>query len=91
MEDTIGSILCMCYSILCFVSYLPQIFKLLRTKSSEDLSVWGWVLYVLTNVFYLLYIVLVTPEVGILVMTGLDLFLCAVTLVLTIKYRKERN
>ena len=33
-------------ALIPYISYMPQIIKILKTKSSEDISVTSWILYV---------------------------------------------
>ena len=42
-------------NLLLVGSYLPQIYKLIKTKSAEDLSLSMWVIYVLGDVCLLAY------------------------------------
>lgn len=42
-------------NILLVGSYLPQIYKLIKTKSAEDLSLSMWVIYVLGDICLLAY------------------------------------
>lgn len=42
-------------TICTYISYIPQIRKLLKTKKSEDLSIGSWVLWTVSSLANLIY------------------------------------
>lgn len=72
-----------------FISYVPQIVRMLRTKRSEDLSVWSWILWVSESVAYLWYAILV-GGVTFIIEEALSTVFIVITLVLCIYYRYRR-
>lgn len=59
MKEIVLQILMWIVTGCLYVSYLPQIVKILRTKKAEDLSKASWVLWSISSIadFYLLYII----------------------------------
>ena len=45
-------------TILTYVSFVPQIVKILKTKKAEDISVLSWTLWVSSSFAYLLFSIL---------------------------------
>ena len=70
-----------------FVSYLPQIVKLFKTKKSMDLSLGSWVLWAGTDLLALAYAFLYTRHVLFFVYYCTTFSFILVTLALTIRYR----
>ena len=71
-------------NLLLVGSYLPQIYKLIKTKSAEDLSLSMWVIYVLGDVCLLAYSI----GTGDLIFTALFALENLIVLYLTYLYRK---
>lgn len=42
-------------TICTYISYVPQLVKLFRTKKSEDLSVASWILWTISSLANLIY------------------------------------
>ena len=57
-------------------SFLPQLIKCWRTKSTEDLSVWRYVVYILSLILWIVY--------GIMISNGPLIVVCIITLVIAI-------
>ena len=72
------------------ISYLPQTIKLIRTKSSNDISVDSWILWVMSSFSYTLYAILCSTDIMLIFETSLELFFCLVILLLAIKYRNNK-
>ena len=68
-------------SICTFISYFPQIVKCLKTKQAEDLSVWSWVLWVISSLSYSLYAILCTSSFMMIFETCLELTFCLIILI----------
>jgi len=77
-------------SVCTFISYFPQIVKCLKTRQAEDLSIWSWILWVISSVSYTLYALLCTDSFMLIFETCLELFFCLLILFLVIIYRTKR-
>ncbi len=89
--ETLGNILLIIVSICTFLSYFPQIIKCLKTKKGEDLSIWSWVLRVVSSLAYTLYAILCQDTVMLIVETSLELLFCVIILICAIVFRKKKN
>ena len=72
-----------------FVSYLPQIIKLLKTKKSVDLSLGSWLLWAGTDLLALVYAFLYTKHLMFFIYYCTMFLFVLITLALTIKYRNN--
>ena len=61
---------------------------LIKTKSAEDLSLASWLTWLLSDVCYLVYVLLESPEIGVVFTASLSLFLVILVFVLTMYYQK---
>ena len=77
-------------AVLFLVSGFPQMIKLLKTKSSEDISVW---MYLLTCLAILIIITdaYLSKNYSILVSNLASLAITGTNTFLTIKYRKKKS
>lgn len=87
----IGNFLLGIVSFCTFVSYLPQVIKLIKTKKSEDLSIYSWILWVTSSSSYTLYAILVSKDIMLIFETCLELFFCLTILILAIKYKNNNK
>lgn len=87
----VGDILLGIVSFCTFISYLPQIMKLLKTKKSEDLNIVSWAVWVVSNFSYLLYAFLCSKEFMLRFETALEFTFCLLILMLTVHYRKSNK
>jgi len=85
----LGKILLLVVSICTFISYLPQIKQLIVTKSSKDLSVKSWFLWVISMFCYALYTWLYTKDYMLMFTTILEFLFCLIILIMVIIYRKK--
>jgi uncharacterized protein with PQ loop repeat len=85
----IGNILLGVVSLCTFISYSPQIIKLIKTKKSEDLSVSSWILWVVSSFSYTLYAFLCSNDFMLIFETSLEFFFCLLTLILALKYKSK--
>lgn len=76
-------------SICTFISYFPQIVKCLRTKQASDLSIWSWVLWVVSSLSYTLYAVLCTNSFMMIFETCLEFAFCLIIMICAIVFRKR--
>lgn len=87
MERLASILMAMCIGIT-MVSYIPQIIKLIRTKSSDDLSLGSWTLWVLEGFAYLGYAI-IQGEFWLLLEETVSCILLLTTLVLTLRYKSS--
>ncbi len=85
----LGDILLTIVSFCTFISYFPQIIKLIKTKKSDDLSIQSWILWVTSSLTYTLYAIFVSEDFMLIFETCLELFFCLLILILAILYRKN--
>ena len=93
MVQIVCSVLTVFNAVFQFVSYLPQIIKLIKTKSSDDISAISWIIYVLVGLSYFVLLLLTSASVYLLTLQILAILLDSVTLFLVIKYqlRAKKN
>lgn len=89
MKFTIAMFLLSLYTVLEFMAYMPQIIKLLKTKHADDLSLSSWFVWITADLCYLLYVLLESPEIGVIFICTLDLVFLFVVLWLTMRYQKR--
>ena len=85
----LGNFLLGIVSICTFISYLPQIVKLIRSKKSEDLSISSWILWGISSLSYTLYAICVSKDFMLIFTTILELTCCLLILLLAIRYRNN--
>ena len=88
--EILGNILLGIVSVCTFVSYFPQIVKSLNTKKATDLSVWSWILWVVSSLAYTLYAVLCTNSFMLIFETSMELIFCIIILTCAIAFRKNK-
>ncbi len=90
MKDLILLITMWIVTICTYISYVPQIAKIIKTKSSEDISVCSWILWTLSALCNFIYsVVLGRSE---LVIAGMsELVLTALVLVLSLVYKHKQH
>lgn len=89
MKDYIYVGLTLVLTILSITSYTPQLIKILKTKSVEDISLAGWFIY---DIYFVLYIILLLYDsagIGVLAVTLLETFESLFITVLVMIYRKK--
>lgn len=91
MKTTIAFCFLSIYTVLEFAAYMPQIIKLLKTKSADDLSLGYWFTWIAADLCYLGYILTETPEIGLMFIVFLDLAFLIFVLSLTIYYQKHKK
>ena len=88
MKSIIALVLISIVTFLEIFAYMPQIIKLFKTKSAEDLSIASWLTWVISDVCYLVYVLMESPEIGVVFTASLSLFLVIFVFVLTMYYQK---
>ena len=91
MKITIALVLLSVYTILEFVAYMPQIIKLLKTRHADDLSLTSWFVWITADLSYLAYVLLESPEVGVIFIATLDLVFLVSVFCLTAYYQKHKK
>lgn len=86
---TLGDSLLAIVSICTFLSYFPQVVKLLKTKKSEDISSLSWVLWLISSNAYTVYAFVVSRDLMLIFETCLESGFCLTILILSIKYRNN--
>ena len=91
MKVTIALVLLSIYTVLEFIAYMPQIIKLLKTKSADDLSLTSWFTWITADLCYLTYVLLESPEIGVIFICTLDLVFLLLVFLLTAFYQKHKK
>ena len=89
MKDYIYVGLTLVLTILSITSYTPQLIKIIKTKSVEDISLAGWIIY---DIYFALYIALLLYDsagIGVLAVTLLETFESLFITALVIIYRNK--
>ena len=87
MKATIALILISICTISELVAYMPQIVKILKTKSADDLSLTSWLIWIVFDICYLVYVLLESPEIGVIFLASLSLALVLFVFGLTLFYQ----
>lgn len=87
MNLVVSNILLFIVSGCTMVSYLPQIFKLMKFKSAEGISIFSWVLWVFSSLCYFGYAIL-SNDIMLIISCSLTLVFCLIVLTLSIHYDK---
>ena len=82
-------IFCTVYYVLNYVKTVPQIWKLITTRSSNDYSLSMIILQLISIVSWSLYIFTSRQSVIVYIGTVIDLLLLVITDVLIIRYYKK--
>lgn len=90
MKDMMLVILMGTVTVCSYISYIPQITKLIKTKKAEDLSICSWVLWTASALADLLYS-LILGRVELMIASISEFLLISVTLVLTVYYDYKNN
>ena len=89
MKTTVALLLLFVYTVLEFVAYMPQIVQLIKTKSADDISLTSWLTWIISDVCYLLYVLLESPEIGVIFIALMNLFFVILVYILTMYYQKR--
>ena len=91
MKATIALILISVCTISELVAYMPQIAKILKTKSADDLSLTSWLIWIISDICYLAYVLLESPEIGVVFLALLNLSLVLFIFGLTFFYQGQKK
>lgn len=89
MKELILIITMWIVTICVYISYVPQIIKILKTKKSEDLSITSWILWTISSLANLIYsMILGRLE---LIIAGCSEFLLTLATLILIGYYQYKN
>ena len=71
--------------ILVVISLLPQVIKSWKTKSTKDISLWRYVIYIIGLAFWIVYAIIINNG-PVAVMNGIGLLLALSILYLKLKH-----
>ena len=91
MKEVLALILLLIYTVCEYTAYIPQIVKLIKTKSADDLSIASWLTWVVAGVCYLVYVLLESPEAGVVYIASMNLIFMIIVCVLTLHYQKNKR
>lgn len=72
-----------------FISYVPQITKIIKTRSSKDISISTWLMWLASSTIYLLYLLLEGVGIWLILSQLLEITLIAVTVFVVILYKNR--
>lgn len=90
MKSIIALILVIICTTCNIVAYWPQFVQLIKTKSADDINLYSWIIWITSEVSYLAYILLETPEAGLILLQGSILTMSVIMFTLT-KYYQNRK
>ena len=79
------------YTVCEYSAYVPQMAKLIRRKSADDFSLTTWLTWVVSGVCYLAYILMESPDLGVIFVASTNLFFIMSVCVLTVYYQKIKK
>lgn len=91
MKEIIASLLLLVYTVCEYTAYVPQIVKLIKTKSADDLSISAWLTWVIASVCYLMYVLLECPDIGIILVASINILFVVTVSILTTCYQIRKN
>lgn len=77
-------------TVCTYISYIPQLYKLITTKKAEDLSITSWVLWMISSLANLIYSVLLR-RFEFIVASVSEFILISAVLFLTVYYTKSKR
>jgi len=91
MKYAIGMVLITISTILGSYGYIPQIIKMYKTKSAEDISDGSWWTYSVASLTYVIYFTFITFDLLVLIEAILELVLNVTTLLMSIYYKHKQK
>lgn len=91
MKSIIALTLIVVCTICNIVAYWPQFVQLIKTKSADDINLYSWVIWITSEVSYLAYILLETPEAGLILLQSTILSMSIIMFSLTKYYQKHKK
>ena len=91
MKEMVAWLLLLVYTVCEYTGYVPQIVKLVKTKSADDLSITSWLTWVIASVCYLSYVLLECPEIGIVFVASMNLIFVISVCILATYYQRNKK
>ena len=91
MKGIVALSLLFIYTVCEYTAYVPQIVKLIKTKSADDLSITTWITWVVASVCYLAYVLLECPELGVIFVASMNLIFLILVSILTTHYQTTKK
>lgn len=91
MRDFIYLVITIAVTIINLISYMPQIIKLIKTKSADDLSLGSYILF---DSGYILYTVLMIMDhvgIGLFILQLTETTLCIITTICIAVFKKKKQ
>ena len=73
-----------------FISYIPQIIRCIKLKSSKDVSIGSWVFWTINSMLYLIYLILDNVNIWLKLSQLLEVLIIFSTLIVVLFYRCKR-
>jgi uncharacterized protein with PQ loop repeat len=96
-SDTVvalANVMQVCVPVLSMTGYVPQWVALMKTKSSDEISVQSWVIWVIAMFFALFYAIVQFQINGrgwpLIISSGGSFLFVAITLLMVLYYRRPR-
>lgn len=80
------------YFVYCFISYIegiPQLYKLIKTKSSSDFSILSIALGIVSCTCWLIYAIFTMNSIFTIILTIVDCAIWYIQAILIVRYRKN--
>lgn len=88
MRDLVYFTITAILTVVNITSYMPQIIKLVKTKSSSDLSLLSWIQFDITYILYIVLAVMDGAGIGLMLISVMEALLCIITTILIKVFRK---
>lgn len=85
------TIFCTIYYICAYIQAIPQIVKLIKTKSSNDYSLWNIFLWLLATICWTIYVFTSNQKTIVNVGTIIDLILTIIVSILVLSFYKFKK
>ena len=89
MVNLVCALLTIFNTVFQLASYVPQFIKLIKRKTSDDISVLSIVTYIVSGISYFTLLILTRASFYLFILQGLVIFLDISTLILVLKYRTK--
>lgn len=90
MKFELKELILLYITIFGFISYLPQIAKMIKLKSSDDLSISSWLIWSVNSILYLVYLVLDNVNIWLKLSQLLEVLLIVSTLITICIYKNRK-
>ncbi len=91
----IANFLQSCVPVLSLIAYIPQWRKLIRSKSSNDISIHAWIIWCLSGAFALFYAIvqhrMTGPGLALIFSSATTLLFVLITVWMVFKYAKKNR